>query len=158
MKLIEIKVPPEFAASRPRQYKMDECRDHYARHGALDRDLIISRDGFLIDGYVGYLVLKECGVGEYPVVQSTNIYRRTSYLDYPHRETIYVTGKHPNCDREFIWRIGRKTTDVNNLSVGNHALVNTRHGPMKVLVTRIETLRCPPVPQSVKKVIKCFSD
>lgn len=158
MKLSEIKIPLAFEMSTPRKEKMDVCDSYYREYGVLDRDLVLSTDGFLLDGYIGYLILCDHGVQEYPVVISDQSFQQIPPKHYWENSTIYVFGKHSNCDQEFVWRVGRRTTDVQNLKVGNHALVNTKHGPMNIIVTRIEELSRPPVPQSIRKVIRCFSD
>lgn len=153
MLLSDIKIPEDFLASQPRQSKIQDCATYYAQNGALDRDIILDSDGFLVDGYIGYLVLLANGVAEVDahIVKG----KPQHYWKHP---TTYVFARHFGCDAEFVWRITRQTRDVQNLKPGNHILANTKYGPMKVLVTRIETLLAPPVKQSIKKVIRCFSE
>lgn len=62
MKLSKIKIRSDFAATKPRQEKMNLCRYCYKRCGKLDREIVINKDNVLVDGYVGYLVLLENGV------------------------------------------------------------------------------------------------
>ena len=158
MILFEIKIPTEFEIHPPRREKIAACEDIYLRTGKLDRDLVISSDGFLIDGYVGYIVLCNHGVQEHPVVQSDQSFHPQPPKHYWKHLTTYVFGKHQDCDYEFVWRITPKTMDIQNLKPGNHILAGTRYGPMQVVVTRIETLAEPPISKSIKKVIRCFSD
>lgn len=57
----EIKILPSFAKSKPRRWKMKECREFYAKHGVQDRYIVLNKNGYCIDGYVMYLILKEQG-------------------------------------------------------------------------------------------------
>lgn len=153
MRLSDIKISADFHASRPQQSKIDSCAAYYAQHGTLDRDIVLDSNGYLVDGYIGYLVLLANHVQEVDVHTMRENPRH--YWKHP---TTYVFARHSACDTEFVWRVGRQTRDLHNLKPGNHILANTKYGPMKVCVTRIESLLSPPIQQSIKKVIRCFSD
>lgn len=150
MSMDDIKVPSIY--SNPNPDKLQKCRLHYQRYGKLDRDIVISNSGYIRDGYVGYLILKEFGVKEAIVITSI---RQPNYKE---KETIYVFGCHKPMLKEYCWRITKGTQYLEKLSVGNRILVNTKHGNKVVTVTRIEKLNKPPVERKVKKVIKCYDN
>lgn len=152
MSMDEIKVPSIY--SRPNPDKLQKCRQYYQQHGKLDRDIVIGNGGYIRDGYVGYLILKEFGVKEAMVICNSSI-RPTNYKN---NETLYVFGCHKPMVKEYCWRITKSTQYLEKLAVGNRILVNTKHGNKVVTVTRIEKLSKPPVERKVKKVIKCYDN
>ena len=60
-RLDEIKILPSFQACPPKNYKLASKREYYFQHGVYDRQLIIDPDGWLVDGYATYLVMRENG-------------------------------------------------------------------------------------------------
>ena len=59
MKVSDIKVTSAFRRTTPRSYKMDACREYYKQNGRIDKPIIVSRSGYVLDGYIRYLILKE---------------------------------------------------------------------------------------------------
>ena len=64
---MSINVPPEFERTPPNPMKIDKAREYYRINKELDSSLIIKSDGYLVDGYVRYLIAKENNVAEIPV-------------------------------------------------------------------------------------------
>lgn len=150
-RLDEIKIPSKY--SKPNSEKLEKCRKYYRNHGQLDRDIIVDDEGFIRDGYVGYLVLKEFGIKETIVVCNSSMKPQS----YKEKETIYVFGCHKPRVKEYCWRVSKGTRYIENLEVGHRVIVNTKHGNKVVTVTRIEKLDKPPVTGKIKKVVKCYS-
>lgn len=64
MKLNNIIIQESFAASKPAHRKLCRCRWNWLYWGGQDREIVVTEDKILIDGYVMYLVLKEFGEEE----------------------------------------------------------------------------------------------
>lgn len=134
---------------------MAECRAYYAKHGELDREIVVNSHGVIKDDCVGYLVLLENGVTETEV---TIVSPKQQLDSYRTRPTTYVYEKHNPKLKEYVWRVANQTKDVENLKVGSRVLVCTQYGEKVVEVTKIKTLDKSPVKCRVKKVLKCFVD
>ena len=65
IKLSSIKIPKSYAATIPSEKKVKTKRKKY-RKGKL-RAITINTDGFLINGYINYLILKENNVEDVDV-------------------------------------------------------------------------------------------
>lgn len=61
MDMAKIRVLPSFAACPPRAEKLDRKRAYYEQNGHYDRKLLVDRNGWLVDGYATYLIMKENG-------------------------------------------------------------------------------------------------
>lgn len=135
MKISEIKIKQTFKHTNPSEEKMKICRTYFNEYGKLDRDIVVDKNGFLCDGYVGYLVLVENGIDEVEVVcnQSSE-----------NKNNTYVFAYHSGSDKEYVWKVPKKikSKDINN---GSNILVQTRFGIKAVTATRIETLSTPPI-------------
>jgi hypothetical protein len=140
----DIIVPNKFKFSLPSRYKMNKCREFYKAHRRVDKIITIDSNNNLVDGYIRYLVLLENGVDKVNV--------KTFNVTYRNSKTTYIFGKHPNVDKEYVWRMTNKTVNKESLEVGSKAVVNTKKGMRTVTVTRVETLDEPPVDVKVKKV------
>ena len=155
MKLADIIISEAFRERPPAESKMDVCREYFREYGKLDRSIVVSHEGVLIDGYIGYLVLLENGVKEYDVQTSEiSLYRESK--DYHNTSTTYVYGQHGNKKGEYVWRVTPKTKFSEHLAVGGRAMVDTKQGFKVITITNIKTLNEPPVKGAVKKVIKCL--
>lgn len=71
-KLSEIKINEEFSSTKPSNIKVQECRKFWAKNHKQDRYLVVNKDGYLIDGYIQYLILKENKVDE-AEIQISNV-------------------------------------------------------------------------------------
>lgn len=147
MKISDIKIQENFKTATPSDRKLRECREYFKKHGTIDREIVVNKNGYLLDGYIGYLVLMENGVEDVEVV-STN----QSYVN----KTIYVFGCHSGNGKEYVWRMSKKVK-ADNIAVGSNVLVQTRFGIKTITVTRIETLYSPPVATPIKRVIRCLT-
>lgn len=80
--LDEIKIPGNFAKSKPRAWKMNECRKFYKKHGVQDRYIVLNKENYCVDGYIMYLTLKKEGEHVAEVVYSqkdSKFYRKTKW-------------------------------------------------------------------------------
>ena len=83
MKLSDIKISDAIARTQVYKRKLQKCRNYFDVFGKADRDIVLSSNNILIDGYIMYLVYKENNIEEVEVkVKST-------YRDYP---TTYIYG------------------------------------------------------------------
>lgn len=162
MKLSSIRINPAFLHTSPSETKMNMCRTYFKNHGALDREIVLDHRWMLTDGYVGYLVLKENNIDDVDayirVVDKTPDARPMS-KPYWQKDTVYVFGKHPNSNKEYVWRVHQSNKALGGcMRVGGKAIVSTRNGNKVVTITKIETLASPPVSMAVKKVIRCLPE
>ena len=149
VKLSNIKIKKSFEKSTPRKEKLQKCREYWQQNKLPDRDIILNSRGYLIDGYIQYLVLKE-----------NNIQTATVTISKTNQDVIYVYGVH--CDahcqaslKEYVWRLPTSwiSKGVHNQIVkGDELFVWTRRGLSKIKVTKIEKLSKPPVHFKIRKV------
>lgn len=59
MKLSDIRIKGSFENSIPNDYKLVQCREYWNQHGFYLHDIVVNNKGYLVDGYIQYLVLKE---------------------------------------------------------------------------------------------------
>lgn len=147
MKISDIKIQESFKATTPSDKKLQKCREYYKKYGSIDREIVVNKNSYLLDGYIGYLVLMENSVEDVEVISINQ-----NYVN----KTIYVFGCHGGNDKEYAWRMSKKAK-ADNITVGSNVLVQTRFGIKTVTVTRIEALYLPPVATPVKRVIRCLT-
>lgn len=139
MKLSEIKISASFKEHEPSEKKMEKCRKKF-RKGKMDRQIVLDGNGYLIDGYVLYKVLKENNYSEdIPVV----VYSKP---------TIYVYGKHPGNDKEYVWKVPKKCKGFNK-KVGDVILVHSKGRLQLVTISKIIKLNNPPINRRIKTVV-----
>lgn len=162
-KLSDIKISEAFANSIPSEEKMNECRNNWNNYHLQDRYLVVNTDGFLIDGYVQYLVLKENNIEDAEVKISN---RRKKYWyrknvedwnipHYRNETTTYVYGVHPNSKdtKTYVWRVPKSWTNwSDNIQIGDTIICYTKNGYAPVVVNKIEILDECPIDIPVKKV------
>lgn len=163
IKLSEIKIYPLFEETTPSEEKIQECRFNWRLYGKQDRYIVVNDEGYLIDGYIQYLILKE-HKEEYAEVKISNFRKKrwhrknTKDWDIPRYKdnpTTYIYGTHPNsnCEKEFVWRVPESWTDfAENICIGDTVRCTTKFGCSPVVVTRMEVLDKPPVNIPIKKV------
>ena len=170
MKLSDVRIKGSFKNSFPNDYKLAQCREYWNRHGFYLHDIVVDNKGYLVDGYIQYLVLKENGIEDVvfkglgkkvykrskPKVRKCGNKKVKSYRD---TETLYVFGVHPGRSKERVWRVPNKFQKEweSILNVGDTVLVKTKRGKAPIKVTRIERLSECPVDMPVKKVVKKIS-
>lgn len=166
IKLSKIKISKAFERSIPNEDKMRECRHNWETYQKQDRYIVVNNKGYLIDGYVMYLILKENEV-ECAEVKNSNYRKKRWYRKkdisncdipkYKNNNTTYVFGVHPNCScqQEFVWRIPESYVCLaKNIQVGDIVFCSTKFGCSPVVVTKIESLDKPPINIPIKKVCK----
>lgn len=163
MKLSDIKIHNSFAESTPSEEKMCECRYNWRMYGKQDRYIVVDSEGYLIDGYIQYLILVE-HKEEYAEVKISNRRKKRWYRKnvqdwniprYKDNPTTYIFGIHPNsnCDKEFVWRVPESWTWLaENVQIGDTVLCATKFGYSPVVVTKVEVLNKPPIVIPIKKV------
>ena len=167
MKLSDIKINNAFANTTPKENKMNECRNNWNNYHLQDRYLVVNTDGFLIDGYVQYLVLKENNIEDAEVKISNRRkkrwYRKNvedwNVPHYRNETTTYVYGVHPNSKsgKEFVWRVPKSWSELgweDGLDIGDEILVTTKFGIKHIVITKIEISDKCPVNMPVKRVVK----
>jgi hypothetical protein len=162
MKLSDIKIKENFAKTVPSEVKMNECRKIWNKYNTQDRYIVVNRSGYLIDGYVQYLVLKENGIEE--AMTYTSEYRRrylkripkmSNSADYRNKETMYIYGHHPNDyhPRQYMWYVPEKWESFKNkIAIGDVVYGYTKFGSAPVIVDRIQVLNSCPVDIEVKRI------
>ena len=104
VRLSSIKIPASYAATIPSEEKMEKQRKKYEA-GKLDKRIVVNTDGFLIDGYIKYLILKENNIKETKVkiVKVRKGDNSNTPESYRNTKTTYIYGKHPNDKSEKIY-------------------------------------------------------
>lgn len=162
MRLSEIKIKDNFANTIPSKEKINECREFWRYEGKQDRPIVLSSKGYLVDGYVMYLILMEHKEEYAEVVYAKKHNRQYEKLSkvkttYKNTPTTYVFGVHPNsnCTKEFCWRVPASWGNwADNIAIGDTVLCQTKFGFSPVVVNRVEVLDKPPVEMRIKKVAR----
>ena len=68
MLLSEIKVPKDFRNSQPNIDKVVYAESFYTTHSILDQPIILNHNGYIMDGYIRYLVAKAHNLETVPVI------------------------------------------------------------------------------------------
>lgn len=158
IKLSSIKIPKSYEVTTPSEKKVRTKRKKY-RKGKL-RAITINTDGFLINGYINYLILKENNVedAEVNIVDIKKNDNSNVPESYRNTRTTYIYGKHPNDKSEkiYIWRIPnaeswRKFSKM--VLPDDLIFCKTKFGCSPVIVQAIQTVDKCPVEFPVKKVL-----
>lgn len=158
VKLSSIKIPKSYAVTTPSEKKVRTKRKKY-RKGKL-RAITINTDGFLINGYINYLILKENNVEDVDVniVDIKENDNSNVPESYRNTRTTYIYGKHPNNKSEkiYTWRIPnaeswRKFSEM--ILPDDLIFCKTKFGCSPVIVQAIQTVDKCPVEFPVKKVL-----
>lgn len=158
VKLSSIKIPKSYAATIPSEKKVRIKRKKY-RKGKL-RAITINTDGFLINGYINYLILKENNVeeAEVNIVDIKKNDNSNAPESYRNTSTTYIYGKHPNNKSEkiYTWRIPNAESwrKFSEMVLPNDLIFcKTKFGCSLVIVQAIQTVDKCPVDFPVKKVL-----
>lgn len=117
----EVKIYPCFAAHSPKAEKMEQKERYFEETGALQSQIILDGNGYLIDGFTSYLMAKERGIQIVPVRYG--------------RRQIVRAGHKPG-GKPYSWELPE--TLVDRVSVGDKAVVRTQKGVRTVVVTAVE--------------------
>lgn len=158
--LKDIRIYAKFAKSKPSEEKYKACLAYYLENDKQDRKIVVNEHGFLVDGYVMYLVLINTGAKFADIEQlggECNIEKTNYYWNKP---TTYIYGIHrfPKVGKEhkeYVWRVPtcKRELIYGNILPGDVVLCNTKHGNAPVVVSRIEEHDTCPVNRRVKKFI-----
>lgn len=146
MKLTDIKISNSFARTIPNEEKLHKCYQHWIETHKQDRDIVINHKGYLVDGYVQYIILMELGE-EYALVN-----KLPKYTTAP---TTYIWGKHPNSidNKTYVWRVPSSWNDwINEVQIGDSIYCHTKNGVASVIVQEVEVLNNRPINRAIKKV------
>ena len=100
---------------------MEEKRQYLNDNGALQSEIVLDEDGYLIDGFTSYLLAREWGLVDVPV-------RRGK------RQVIQAY--HRPDGKLYTWRLPEELTD--QVSVGDRVAVHTQGGIRCVTVAAVE--------------------
>jgi hypothetical protein len=67
MDIEKIQVSKAFTNSTIRNEKIEKVLDYYSTHGEIDKPIVITKNGKLVDGYIRYFVCKMIGLEHIPV-------------------------------------------------------------------------------------------
>ena len=162
IKLSDIKIKENFANTTPSKEKMNECREFWRYEGKQDRPIVLSSKGYLVDGYIMYLILMEHKEEYAEVIFKKKHNKKYEKLPkvkpaYKNIPTTYIFGVHPNsnCTKEFCWRVPASWGNwAENIAIGDTVLCRTKFGFSPVIVKRVEVLDKPPIEMRVKKVAR----
>ena len=158
VKLSSIKIPKSYAATIPSEKKVKTKRKKYRKEKL--RAITINTDGFLINGYINYLILKENNVedAEVNIVDIKKNDNSNVPESYRNTNTTYIYGKHLNNKSEkiYTWRIPnaeswRKFSEM--VLPDDLIFCKTKFGCSPVIVQAIQTVDKCPVEFPVKKVL-----
>lgn len=159
-KLSEIKITEEFLSTKPSNIKIQECRKFWGKNHKQDRYLVVNEEGYLIDGYIQYIILKENKVDEAEIQISNvreNKWRRMKKDTYRNKLTTYIYGKHPGDEKKktYIWRVpnsNRWDEFKNNVEPDDMIFCYSKKRVAPVVVTEVITTKNCPVIYPVNKV------
>ena len=133
-KLSNIKITPVFKKTHPNPEKLLKCMTYYAKHGKLDRDIVLTNDNVLVDGYVGYLTLMTLGIRKWKCVKDDTY-------------QWFVQGKHPNSKKVYTWKLPDwlLTNGLTDIYKGKKYMVRTSMGDSVVKTTKVFISNKPPI-------------
>lgn len=134
IKLSDIKITKAFEKTHPNPNKLLQCMTYYAKYGKLDRDIVLTKDNILVDGYVGYLTLMRLGIKKWKCIKD-DAYQ------------WYVQGKHNNNEKTYTWKLPKALINDGSpvLRTGRKYAVETSNGAGLVKIVRIFLSKNPPI-------------
>lgn len=101
VKLADIKIQKSFLSYTPKKDKIDKYRDTYEEYKAFKKLPVVDKNLVLFDGYISYLLMKECGFDEVFVIKDMNKLCENT------KNTMYIYGTHlvGYNDKVYIWRV-----------------------------------------------------
>lgn len=69
MKVKDIKIKDSFKKKRPSRQKMKEKWFFYKEIGRLESDIVVDKNGYLVDGYTSYLIAEADGIKKVEVIE-----------------------------------------------------------------------------------------
>lgn len=121
MKIDEIKIYPCFAAHEPKPEKMQQKEQYFEETGLLQSQVILDRNGYLINGFTSYLLAKRHGIQIVPV-------------RYGKRQIVRAS--HKPGGKMYSWELPWILID--RVHIGDRVLVRTERGIQAVTVAAVE--------------------
>lgn len=121
MKIEDIKIYPCFAACEPKPEKIQQKEQYFEETAIFQSQIILDRNGYLIDGFTSYLLARKYGIRTVPV---------------RHGRRRIVRASHKPGGKLYSWELPE--TLVDRVSVGDKAVVRTQKGVRTVVVTAVE--------------------
>lgn len=145
VKIEDIIIPDEFAATTPNECKMERYRKIWDKRGGQVKAIKLDSNNVLYDGYIQYVIAKEHGLNEVKCHIGCKEY------------TTYVFGQHLHNDtnKEYVWRIPKSEhwkEYAKAIRPDDIIFCNSCDKIVPIIVTRIEKLNTPPVNTRVKRV------
>ena len=98
MNIEDIKISDQFLASHPSPEKMERFEKYWLLTNHQDKPIVLDKNGYLVDGYIRYLIMKRNGA-------------KTVQTVYKGQPGALIKGVHINYDgigtKEYIWRVPR---------------------------------------------------
>lgn len=133
MNIEDIKISDQFRASHPSPEKLERFEKYWLLTNHQDKPIVLDKNGYLVDGYIRYLIMKRNGAKTI----------RTVYKGQP---VALIKGVHIHANgetsQEYTWEIRRNKnweSFLKNLKVGDLVMCATKYGYSPVKVTRIQT-------------------
>lgn len=133
MNIEDIKISDQFLDSHPSSEKMERFEKYWLLTNHQDKPIVLDKNGYLVDGYIRYLIMKRNGA-------------KTVQTVYKGQPVALINGVHIHANgttsQEYTWEIRRNKnwkSFLENLKVGDLVMCATKYGYSPVKVTRIQT-------------------
>ena len=121
MKIEDIKIYPCFAACEPKPEKIQQKEQYFEETAIFQSQIILDRNGYLIDGFTSYLLARKYGIRTVPV---------------RHGRRRIVRASHKPGGKLYSWELPE--TLIDRVSAGDMAIVRTERGVKVVTVAAVE--------------------
>ena len=121
MQINDIKIYPCYEEHPPKPEKMEHKAQYFEQTGHFQSEIILDKDGYLIDGYTSYLLAQQQGM-------------RRVLIRYGKRQIIKAY--HRAGGALYEWELPQSMID--RVSAGDRVLVPTKHGVKVVTVAAVE--------------------
>lgn len=164
MKLAEIRIPKRFLETKPKEEKMQACRDYMDKHHKQSKPVVLDENNLLVDGYVQYLVLKEREIEDVNVKILKGFWKHEKDKDdipkYRTEMTTYIYGvfkrKDGSYSKQYMWRVPKSWSDngwERDVLPGDKIFVDSKGRNNIAIVTKIHRTETCPVDYPVKRVL-----
>ena len=121
MKIDDIKIYPCFESHSPKAEKMEQKEQYFAETGLLQSQVILDRNGYLINGFTSYLLAKRHGIQIVPVRCG---------------KRQIVRASHKPGGKMYSWELPWILID--RVHTGDRVIVHTERGVQAVTVAAVE--------------------
>lgn len=137
MQINDIQIYPCYEEHPPKPEKMERKVRYFEQTGHFQSEIILDKDGYLIDGYTSYLLAQQQGM-------------RHVLIRYGKRQIIKA------CHREggklYEWELPQSMID--RVSAGDRVLVPAKNGVRVVTVATVEPCKPQECEKTLRKAIK----